>query len=56
MNRRIRTEQVVDCPRERRAVPLKALAAGANHAQFTCPRCPEFKKKTCNYVTCQYEG
>jgi predicted ArsR family transcriptional regulator len=56
MKRRIRTQQVVDCPKEKRVVPLNALAAGANHAQLTCRHCPLFKSATCSYVTCKYEG
>jgi hypothetical protein len=56
MQLRIRTQQVIDCPRERRVVPLHALAAGANHAQLTCPRCPHHKKHSCGYLTCTYQG
>jgi hypothetical protein len=55
MNRKIRTQQVIDCPKEKRVVPLHALAAGANHTQVTCRHCPHFKRETCNYVTCKYE-
>jgi predicted ArsR family transcriptional regulator len=55
MKRRIRTQQVVDCPKEKRVVPLNALAAGANHAQLTCRHCPYFKTATCSYVTCNYK-
>jgi hypothetical protein len=54
--RRIRSQQVIDCPREKRDVPLHALEAGANHAQLTCRSCPEYKSETCNYVTCKYQG
>jgi hypothetical protein len=52
--RRIRSQQVIDCPRENRVVPLHALEAGANHDQFTCGHCPHFKSATCNYVSCRY--
>ena len=55
MQRRIRTQQVIDCPKEKRVVPLHALAAGANHDQFTCWQCPNHVKHTCKYVTCKYE-
>jgi hypothetical protein len=54
--RRIRSQQVVDCPRENRDVPLYATEAGANHAQLTCRSCPQYKSETCNYLTCQYGG
>jgi hypothetical protein len=52
--RRIRTDRVVDCPKEKRVVPVSALAAGANRTQLTCRRCPCYQKETCSYVTCQY--
>jgi hypothetical protein len=54
--RRIRSQQVIDCPREKRDVPLHALEAGANHAQLTCRTCPDYKSETCSYLTCKYEG
>jgi hypothetical protein len=56
MKRKIRTQQVVDCPKEKRVVLLQATAAGANHDQLTCRRCPYFKSATCSYVTCNYQG
>jgi hypothetical protein len=56
VSRRIREQHVIDCPRENRAVPLDALAAGANHDQPTCRTCPSYRTETCNYVTCKYEG
>lgn len=54
--RRIRTQRVVDCLRERRFVPLSAAAAGANHAQFACRKCPHYKSETCATVNCTYKG
>ncbi len=56
VSRRIRSEQVIDCPREKRVVPLHALAAGANHDQSTCRHCPSYNTETCDHVTCKYEG
>jgi hypothetical protein len=55
MPRRIRTQQVVDCPKEKRVVPLHATAAGANHDQLTCRHCLDYKSETCNYLTCKYK-
>jgi hypothetical protein len=54
--RRIRSQQVIDCPREKRDVPLHALEAGANHAQLTCRSCPQYKSETCSFLTCKYQG
>jgi hypothetical protein len=54
--RRIRSQQVIDCPREKRDVPLHALEAGANHAQLTCRSCPDYKSETCSFLTCKYQG
>lgn len=56
MKVKIRNQPVVDCPQERRVVPLSTLAAGANRSQLACRHCPLFEKATCNYVTCKYEG
>jgi hypothetical protein len=56
MKIKIRTQQVVDCPKERRVVPLFALAARANRTQLVCRHCTLFEKATCNYVICKYEG
>ena len=56
MKRRTRMQRVIDCPRERRTVPLYATAAGANHAQFTCRRCPHYRSETCDSVNCTYQG
>jgi hypothetical protein len=56
MLRRTWTERVVDCPKEKRVVPLSALSAGLDHAQLTCRQCPFYKTETCNYVTCKYGG
>jgi hypothetical protein len=53
---RIREQHVTDCPREKRVVPLEASAAGANHDQLTCRKCPHHKSETCNLVTCTYKG
>ena len=44
--RRIRSQQVIDCPRENRDVPLYATEAGANHDQLTCRSCPQYKSET----------
>ena len=54
MKRRTRMQRVIDCPREKRVVPLYATAAGANHAQFTCRKCPHYKSETCDSVNCQF--
>ena len=54
--RTIRSQQVIDCPMEKRVVPLDALAAGANHDQFTCRHCTYYKRETCDHVTCKYRG
>jgi hypothetical protein len=56
VSRRIREQHLIDCPREKRVVPLEASAAGANHDQLTCRQCPFYKTETCYHVTCQYQG
>lgn len=53
-NRKIRQEQVIDCPMDARVVPLHAMAAGANHDQFTCRHCTYYEKETCDHVSCKY--
>ena len=51
---RIRTQTVVDCPKEKRVVPITANAAGANPDQLTCRKCKHIKKETCYSVQCDY--
>jgi len=47
MIRRIRTDKVVDCPKEKRIVPITAIAAGADPNQFTCRKCEYHGKESC---------
>jgi len=62
MIRRIRTEKVVDCPKEKRIVPITAIqdedpdpiGAGADPNQFTCRKCQYHGKETCYSVRCDY--
>ncbi len=51
---RIRSQQVVDCPRARRIVPLHTLAAGSHQDQLKCRRCDYYGGETCSNVTCTY--
>ena len=56
MVRRIRTDKVVDCPKEQRIVPVTAIQAGANPNQLTCRKCKFYQKETCYSITCDYKG
>jgi len=54
MIRRIRTDKVVDCPKEKRIVPITAIAAGADPNQFTCRKCEYHGKESCYSLNCKY--
>ena len=59
MIRRIRTDKVVDCPKEKRIVPITAIAAGADPKQFTPMhrgKCEYHGKESCYSLRCDYPG
>ena len=51
---RIRTQRVVDYPKEKRVVPMTATATRVNPDQLTYRKCKYVKKETCYSIQCDY--